>query len=147
MIAGFRLSRRQMLTGGLALGALGPAAVYVGSADASDFFTAMVRSELPGVKVNDATIRAITADAMKALPRHHVATIRALSKSCRIVDYSSIIAALGHSFKFQHFRREMLTFFLFGTDFFELADPTASELQYVGERTACSNPFARFARD
>jgi hypothetical protein len=146
MISRLRFSRRQTLVGGLALAAMGTGTAYVGSADAGDFFKAMVHNELPGVKVSDATIRAFTEDAGRGFPPHYRATIRVLSMGCRMVGYSAIVAALGYSFKFQHFRREMLTRFLFTTDFFQLPDPRAAELQYVGGTIACGNPFAQFAR-
>jgi len=146
MISRLRFSRRQTLVGSLALAALGTGTAYIGSADANDFFKAMVHNELPGVKVSDATIRAFSEDAARGSPRHRAA-IRVLSMGCRMVGYSGIIAALGHSFRFQHFRRELLTRFLFATDFFQLPDPKAAELHYVGEPIACGNPFAKFAHD
>jgi hypothetical protein len=146
MISRLRFSRRQTLVGGLALAAMGTGTAYLGSADANDFFSAMVHDELPGVKVSDATIRAFTEDATRGLSPRNRATVRVLSMGCRMVGYSAIIAALGHSFKFQRFRREMLTRFLFATDFFQLPDPKAAELRYVGEPIACGNPFAQFAR-
>jgi hypothetical protein len=147
MISRLRFSRRQTLVGGLALAAMGTGTAYVGSSDANDFFRAMVHHELPGVKVNDATIRAFTEDATSGLSPRNRATVRVLSMRCRIVGYGAISAALGQSFKFQRFRREMLTRFLLATDFFQLPDPKAAELHYVGEPIACGNPFAKFAHD
>jgi hypothetical protein len=146
MISRLRFSRRQILAGGLALAAMGTGTAYVGSADAYDFFKAMVHYELPGVKVSDVTIRAVSEDAMRVFPAHYRATIRVLSMGCRVVGYSAIVAALGHLFKFQHFRREMLTRLLFTTNFFQLPNPKAAELKYVGGTTVCGNPFAQFAR-
>ena len=67
MISRLRFSRRQTLVGGLALAAMGTGTAYVGSSDANDFFRAMVHHELPGVKVNDATIREIGVLVVKAL--------------------------------------------------------------------------------
>ena len=145
MISRLRFSRRQTLVGGLAVAAIGTGTVYVGSADSYNFFKEMVHIELPGVKVSEATIRAVAEDAVRVFPPHYRATIRLLSMGCRVVGYNATIAAVGHSFKFQHFRREMLTRFLFTTDFFQLPDPKVAELRYVGETIACGNPFAQFA--
>jgi hypothetical protein len=133
MISRFRFSRRQIL----AFTALGTGTAYIGSADASDFFKAMVHHELPGVKVSDATIRAFAED----IPIRYGAALRVLSMGCRIVGYGAIVAALG-----QHFRRKMLTRFLLTTDFFQLPDPRAAELHYIGKTVACGNPFAQFSR-
>jgi hypothetical protein len=146
MISRFRLSRRQTLVGGLALATIGTGTAYVGSANANDFFRAMVHSELPGVKVSDATIRAVAEEAVAGLPPHYRTTLRVLSMGCRMVGYGAVMATVGHSFKFQHFRREMLTRFLLTTDFFQLPDPRAAEVRYVGGTMVCGNPFAQFAR-
>ena len=133
MISRLRFSRRQILIGG----SLGTGTAYIGSADANDFFKAMVHHELPGVKVSDATIRAFAED----IPIRYRAALRVLSMGCRMVGYGAIVAALG-----QHFRRKMLTRFLLTTDFFQLPDPRAAELHYIGKTMACGNPFAQFSR-
>jgi hypothetical protein len=140
----FQLSRRQMMAGGLSLVALSAVGGYLGSAHASDFFTAMLQSELPGVKISDATIRAFTADAMKGRHRTFAPKLKVLSMASRIVGYRGVTAMLARSSAYEKFRRELFTQFLLSTDFFTLPDPTARELTYLGPTLACGNPFARF---
>jgi hypothetical protein len=137
MISRLRFSRRQIFIGGSAFTALGTGTAYIGSADANDLFKAMVHHELPGVKVSDATIRAFAED----IPIRYSSALRVLSMGCRMVGYGAVVAALG-----QHFRRKMFTRFLLTTDFFQLPDPRAAELHYIGKTTACGNPFAQFSR-
>jgi hypothetical protein len=102
----------------------------------------MLRSELPGVKISDATIHAFTADATKGRHARFGPKLKALSMASQVVGYSGILAALGDSFEFEKFRRNMLTLFLFSTDFFQLPDPRARELTYVGMPTACTDSWS-----
>jgi hypothetical protein len=140
----FRLTRRQMMAGGFSFVALSAVGGFLGSADAHDFFTAMLQSELPGVKISDATIRAFTADAMKGRHRTFAPKLKVLSMACRAIGYSGVTAMLSRSLAYDKFRRELFTQFLLSTDFFTLSDPTARELTYLGPILACGNPFARF---
>jgi hypothetical protein len=141
----FRLSRRQMMAGGLSFTALAAAGGYLTSADAHDFFSAMLQSELPGVKISDATIRAFTADAMKGRHRTFAPKLKVLSMASRTIGYAGVTAMLSRSFAYERFRRELFTQFLLSTDFFTLPNPTARELAYLGPTAGCgSNPFARF---
>jgi hypothetical protein len=140
----FRLSRRQMMAGGFSLVALSAVGGYLGSAGAYDFFTAMLQSELPGVKISDETVRAFTADAMKGRHSSFAPKLKALSMASRVVGYRGVTAMLARSSAYEKFRRELFTQFLLSTDFFTLPDPTARELTYLGPTLACGNPFARF---
>jgi hypothetical protein len=140
----FRLSRRQLMAGGLSLAGLGAFGGYFGSADAHDFFSAMLHSELPGVKISDATIRAFTLDAMKGRHQTFATKLKALSMACRAIGYRGVTAMLARSSAYEQFQRELFTQFLLSTDFFALPDPTARELTYLGPTLACGNPFARF---
>jgi hypothetical protein len=140
----FNLSRRQMMAGGLSVAALSAIGGYLASADTHDFFTAMLHSELPGVKISDATIRAFTSDAMKGRHSTFAPKLKVLSMASRVVGDRGVTAILARSSAYEKFRRELLTQFLLSTDFFTLHDPTARELTYLGPTVACGNPFARF---
>jgi hypothetical protein len=140
----FNLSRRQVMAGGLALTALSAIGGYVAIADAQDFFTAMLHSELPGVKIGDATIRAFTSDAMKGRHSTFAPKLKVLSMASRVIGYRGVTAMLARSSGYEQFRRELLTQFLLTTDFFTLSDPTARELTYLGPTLGCGNPFAQF---
>jgi hypothetical protein len=140
----FQFSRRQLMAGGLSLAGLSAFGGYFGSADAHDFFTAMLHSELPGVKISDATIRAFTSDAMKGRHRTFAPKLKFLSMASRAIGYRGVTAMLARSLAYEKFRRELFTQFLLSTDFFTLPDPTARELTYLGPTLACGNPFARF---
>jgi hypothetical protein len=140
----FQLSRRQLIAGGFSLVALSAVGGYFGSAHAHDFFTAMLQSDLPGVKISDATIRAFAADAMKGRHQSFAQKLKVLSMACRAIGYSGVTAMLSRSLTYERFHRELFTEFLLSTDFFTLPDPTARELTYLGPSLACGNPFARF---
>jgi hypothetical protein len=140
----FQLSRRQLMAGGLSFAAFTAVGGYFGSADARDFFSAMLHSELPGVKISDATIRAFTLDTMKGRHRTFAPKLKALSVASRAIGYRGVTAMLARSSAYEQFRRELFTQFLLSTDFFALPDPTARELTYLGPTLACGNPFARF---
>jgi hypothetical protein len=140
----FNLSRRQMMAGGLSFTVLAAGGGYLTSADAQDFFTAMLQSELPGVKISDATIRAFTSDAMKGRHSTFAPKLKVLSMASRVVGYRGVTAMLARSSAYEQFRRELFTQFLLSTDFFTLHDPTARELTYLGPTMACGNPFAQF---
>lgn len=111
------------------------------------FFTAMLRSELPGVKISDATIRAFTSDAVKGRDSRFVLKLKLVSMAGRIVGYRHLTAIMARSFRYERLRRELLTQFLFSTDFFAPQTATERELTYLGPTVECRNPFAIRAGD
>ena len=137
-----RLSRRQMLAGGIGLGVLTAGGVYVATGEPYDFFNAMLHHELPGVKFSDATVRAYTTDAMQGRNPDFYVKFETLLRIYRVIGYGGIMEVLGSSWAFERFRRDMLSQFLFNTDFFDLADPRAKELTYDDTPRACG----RFAQ-
>ena len=138
------LSRRQILVGGLIAGVLATGGVYVSSADVSGYFKAMLAHDLPGVKISDTAVHAFTEDCMKVRPESFALKLKALSMACRIAGYDVVKTATGDSWEYEKTHRFFLTLFLTSTDFFELPDPRARELNYVGAPIACGNPFAQF---
>lgn len=147
MKALLRPSRRQILVGGLGLGAMAAGGVYAATGEPYDFFNAMLRTELPGVKLSEATIRAYASDALKGRNPDFYVKFEVLLWMQQIIGYTGVVTVLAKSWAFEVFRRDMLTLFLMSTNFFELADPRMRELKYFGPPAACGNPFARFGRE
>jgi hypothetical protein len=141
-----RISRRQAIGGGLGIAALAAGGVYVAAGEPYDFFNAMLRSSLPGVKLSEKTVRAFTADVMQGRNPDFYVKFEGLLRTYRVIGYHGVTAALGDSWAFERFYRDMLSFFLVSTNFFDLADPTSGEVKYVGFPPACGNPFAQFDR-
>lgn len=141
----FRLTRRNLLLGGAALGALGlGVAGYAATASAFDFFKAMLRSQLPGVRISDTSIRAFTEDAIIGRESDFAPKLRVLSGMVRTLGFEAVAAIIRNNYAFEKFNRDFLTQFLVGSNFFHLADPRAEEVVYFGRPGACPNPFARF---
>lgn len=141
-----KISRRQAIAGGACVAALGAGGVYVASAEPYDFFNALLRAHLPGVKFGEETVRAFTADAMQGRNPDFYVKLEGLLRIYRVVGYGGVEAALGSSWAYERFYRDMLTLFLICTDFFSLDDPTSREIKYIGYPSACGNPFAEFDR-
>jgi len=141
-----KISRRQAIAGGAAVAALGAGGVYVAAAEPADFFGALLHTHLPGVKISEETVRAFTADAMQGRNPDFYVKLEGLLRIYRVVGYDGLEAALGSSWGYERFYRDMLTLFLICTNFFSLDDPTSGELEYIGYPQACGNPFAEFDR-
>lgn len=138
-------SRRQLLLGGAAVGALGLAGGgYLLSAGPADFFRAMLDARLPGVKISRESIEAFVEDSLKNRNDDFLPKLKILSAGTRAVGYENLAAAMKDNEAFEVFDREFLTRFLLGSNFFNVADPTKEEVIFVGVPPACGNPFARF---
>lgn len=140
-----RFTRRNLLLGGAALGALGlGVAGYAATASAFDFFKAMLRSQLPGVRISDASLRAFTEDAVIGRQSDFAPKLRVLSGMVRTLGFDAVASIMQDSYAFEKFNRDFLTQFLVGSNFFQLTDPRAEEVIYFGRPGACPNSFARF---
>lgn len=139
------ISRRNLLLGGAALGALGlGVGGYAAAAGPHEFFGAMLRAQLPGARISDETVRAFTADAMVGRNSDFAPKLKVLAAASRVIGFDGVNAAMGDDFDFEKFNREFLTRFLIGSNYLELADPTTEEVVYFGAPRACANPFAEF---
>lgn len=138
-------SRRQLLLGGAAVGALGVVGGgYLASAGPEDFFKAMLNARLPGVQISRESIRAFAEDSLKNRNDDFLPKLKVLSAGARAMGYHNLAAAMKDNEAFEVFDREFLTRFLLGSNFFNVADPTKEEIIFVGVPPACANPFARF---
>ncbi len=140
-----RFTRRNFLLGGAALSALGLGiAGYAATASAFDFFKAMLRSQLPGVRISDASIRSFTEDAFIGRQSDFAPKLRVLSGMVHTLGFNAVAAIMRNNYPFEKFNRDFLTLFLVGSNFFQLTEPRAEEVVYFGRPGACPNPFARF---
>lgn len=126
-----RPTRRQILLGGAGLGAL---SIGVGGhavlATPADFFGAMMRAEMPGVNIPDSAIKDFVDQALKNRQSDFGPKLKILSAAARVGGYETLRATMGENFSFLKFRRDLLTDFLLGSDFFDHEDPVA---HYVGQ--------------
>lgn len=139
------LTRRHLLMGGAAVGALGlGVGVYGATASPYDFFSGMLRAQLPGVNISDDTIRQFAADSLENRHADFGPKLKVLSAGVRVIGFDAVAAGMASNFAFEKFNREFLTNFLVNSNFFDLADPTTEEVQYFGMGRYCTNPFAQF---
>lgn len=139
------LTRRRLLMGGAAVGALGlGVGVYGATAGPYDFFAGMLRSQLPGVNISDDTIRQFAEDSLLNRNADFAPKLKVLAAGVRVAGFDAVAGAMSGNFSFQKFNREFLTNFLVNSNFFDLADPTTEEVEYFGMGRYCTNPFAQF---
>lgn len=138
-----RPSRRTFL-----LTAAGAAAVGVGGAaalDRSDFplrhwIARIVRDNLPGISIGDATLEAYVADVL-------VDPV-ASSKLTRLAALANLVAPDIHAAndylarRVDDFERNIVSGFLMNSNFFEIENIHGEEIVYEGGRAPCTNPFA-----
>ena len=116
-----RPTRRQLLLGGAAIGALSVGVGgYAALATPEDFFGAMMRAELPGVNIPDSTIKDFVGQALQNRQSDFGPKLKVLAAAARVGGYETLRAAMGDSFSFLKFRRDLLTDFLLGSDFFDV---------------------------
>lgn len=138
-------SRRQLLLGGVAIGALATTgAGYLASAGPVDYFRAMLRYRLPDANISEGTIHAFANDALSKRNADFLPKLRVLSAGVRVAGYEGLTSLMQENPAFEQFDREFLTRFLIGSNFFQVPDPARDEIVYAGVLPACGNPFALF---
>lgn len=142
-----RPTRRQVLLGGLATGALAAGGVaFVATAEASAFFRAMMQDALPGTIFSDTAFDTFTVEIQQNRNPDFAVKLRILSAMNRTIGYSGIKAVVGASWKYEVFQRGILTAFMLGSNFFQLNDPSKETIEYNGISPGCANPFAQLVR-
>lgn len=140
-----KISRRQLMLGGAAVGATGlGVGVYGLTGGAFDYYKAMLQYYLPGVTIPDEAVRAFADDAVQGRNSDFAPKLKALTAGTRIAGFSTLQAAIGDTFAFEKFNREFLTYFMLNSNFFEMPDPRSGTVEYYGVTGACGNPFAEF---
>lgn len=140
----FLPTRRQVVLGGIVTGGVAAGGgIYAAAADRSEFFKAMISDALPGVTFDPTAFQEFTVEMRKNRNPDFDTKLQLLASLNRVTGYGSIKQALKNSWNYEKFRREMLTSFLIGSNFFQVKDPMAEPIKYLTYPVACTNPFAR----
>ncbi|MDX2275110.1 MAG: hypothetical protein NW206_06630 [Hyphomonadaceae bacterium] len=141
-----KLTRRTLMLSGAAVGAVGVGVgVYGLTGTPYDYFKEMLHFYLPGVTIPDETIRAFTVDAMDGRNTDFAPKLKALTAGVRVTGFYPLQLALGGTFAFEKFNRELLSYFLLSSNFFDVPDPRAAIIEYAPISGACLNRFAEFS--
>lgn len=139
------LSRRALLLG--SAGVIAACAAGLGLSDEEGLVRATLARMLGPFQIDSADMRFFITDFKNASPMPEgikADVVRAAQASGTLPLIARLIPPLGR--KTEEFRRSLMTAFVLGTDYFEVANPAKDKLSYRGLFTtqACTNPFARF---
>lgn len=146
-----RITRRRWIAGGAAgVAAAGGAALYLGfdaAARPEAVIVEHLRRVLPGLATSQAELKTFAVEFLKRSPWRGPKLKVALA----VMDTPEVLAALpaGSRAAYDWWSRQLLTTFLFSTDFFGAAERDPRRTTFVAYADVydlgCSNPLARFA--
>ncbi len=131
------VARRALVLGGLATVTAAAAGGTVGVAFLKhDFFASMLRRHLPGLALADGEIRKfVDAYWPRFIDRHGRRRARLLILAVRLDQAIPDVT--------EQIERDVITQFLIGSNFFQLADPGSETIEFSELPTSCPNPFYR----
>lgn len=142
------VSRRRLIAGGAAGAAFAAGgALYLGfdaAARPEAVIAEHLKRSLPGLAVPDAELKAFAATWLKRSSWRGAKLKAALA----VMDTPAVLAVLPASFRaaYDWWSRQLLTTFLFSTDFFSAAERDAGRTSFVAYADAfelgCRNPLA-----
>ena len=140
------LSRRRFLlasAGGVAvLGVAGSAMWDRYAASPASWVEQIVRRNLPGVAIDEASLTAFVRDMLAGdmlKPQAHRLAVFAY----QTVPWITLRIPKARN-GLEKLERKVLTEYLLGSNFFQASDPKRTRIVYHGPAIACGNPFARF---
>ena len=146
----YRPSRRDVVLGGLALGAgtFAAASPFVfENHNTKHFIRLILERNLPGVKIDDENLQLFVDELFSpagfdgGLPDSKRFALAATA--AYVVDGETAAGMADTYYGFEEMERIVVTQFLLGTDFLSHDDPTAIPLTYSGYSEVCGNPFAQ----
>ena len=144
---GFRFTRRGVILGGAAVALTSSGALWLASRanDASQWIEAVVRNHLPGIALDDESLRRFAAE---------LATTAEFST--RKVELALFLDAMSPTLvrvapevgaKIAQLERLVLTRYLLGSNFFGVESPHRERIYFGAASSVCGNPFAVFRND
>jgi len=140
-----RLSRRMMLALLAAAGAAASGA-YVWKVDPDALVGKILGRRFPGVRVNAASIAALTRDIK--LARFQTfgrrLALEGGARAAGIVGLDAFEQWRLTAAQFSQLERKVVTFFILGSDFLDVKDPKSDLVTYEAALEVCPNRFAEY---
>jgi hypothetical protein len=141
-----RPSRRSVLTLLTAAGAASAAGAYFWTKGPVNFIGEILQRQLPGLRTNAASIAALSSDVQAALFK---TLDRRLGLEAGAFASSVVgVEALAHfkltSTQFSRLERVVITFFILGSNYLDVKNPTTELVTYYTPSEVCPNPWAQF---
>jgi hypothetical protein len=122
------------------------AAVGVHASGPETLVTKILSRRFPNVRVSQTSIVALTRDLMQArfqtLGRR--TAVEGLARAVGVLGTDAIANWKVTGEAFQHLERQVVTYFLLGSDFFDVKDPKRDIVTYSITPEACTNRFAEY---
>jgi hypothetical protein len=141
-----RFSRRVVLTLLTAAGAASATGVYFWNSKAEALIGKILDRQFPGVRVNAASIAALTGD-VKAARFQTFGRRLALEFGARaagVVGIDALAQWKMTASQFSQLERKVVTFFILGSDFLDVKDPRSNLVTYQAVPAVCPNRFAEY---
>lgn len=126
---------------------LGAAAVAGGFASGPEVLIRRILSRrFPDVRVSEASIPALTRDLMQArfASFSRRTAIEGLARAVSLLGVDAIANWNLTGEPFQHLERQVVTYFILGSNFFDVKDPKQDIVTYYVTPEACPNRFAQY---
>lgn len=138
------ISRRTFLAGSIATAAGASGVAWLYTDRTSAWIERTVRANLPGIALDEAALRRFVQDVRASqlfAPRLSRMTVFAHA------TLPWVTARVPRARRgLEKLERRVLTEFLLGSNFFQVADPRRTTIIYHGLARVCPNPFADFAQ-
>ncbi len=143
-----RYSRRTVL----AASAVGAGATAVSlpvlfrSQNETNLIRHILEKNLPGVLYTDADLQRLRDDVVRLEygGRNKKRAFFLMATSSTVVNPEAVFATGRLAAFYQTLERNVITYFLLGSDFFDVPKPVGATLTYNGYEPACGNRFANF---
>jgi hypothetical protein len=145
-MAKIRPSRRTFLALLAAVGAVSAGGTYFWTRGPDTLIGKIFARRLPGVKIDKASIAALSrdvqADRFRSFARKLALGSGAFAAS--IVGIDTLAQFKLTATQFTQLERVVITLFIFGSDYLNVKDPKVDLVTYSGIPEVCPNPFAQY---
>jgi hypothetical protein len=141
-----RPSRRTVLGLFAAAGAVLAGGVYAIRTGPEALVGRILARQFPGVRIDATGIAALTRDVKQARFQTfgRRLALEGGARAAGIVGLEPLARWKWTASSFSQLERKVVTFFLLGSDFLDLKDPTAGLVTYVEAPLVCPNRFAEY---
>jgi hypothetical protein len=138
-----RPSRRSILGMLAAIGASSVGGVYLWSWGPESLVARILGRRLPGVRIDSASISVLSRDLQtefQTLPRW--LGLHGMAAAARVIGIDAL--AKLRPVEVNHLERKVLTYFMLGSNFFDVKDPKTDLVTYYPPPWPCGNRFAEY---